>query len=63
MIQAERRSTILELAREAGNLGRDVAALPGAVHSPLYKGNHQLIREGARLVENIDDLKADLRLD
>lgn len=63
VIQAERRSTILGLAREAGNLGRDVAALPGSVHSPLYKGNHQLIREGARLVENIDDLKADLRLD
>ena len=40
-----------------------MAALPGSVHSPLYKGNHQLIREGARLVENIDDLKADLRLD
>lgn len=52
VVQAARRSGSLITARLAADYGREVMALPGAVHSPLSKGCHQLIREGAALVED-----------
>jgi DNA processing protein len=38
--------------RAGGGQGRDVYAVPGSIHATLSKGCHQLIREGARLVES-----------
>ena len=41
--------------------GRDVFAIPGSIHSPLAKGCHWLIKQGAKLVESADDVLAELR--
>ena len=43
-------------ARLAADQGRDVLAVPGALANPLSAGPHQLIREGAMLVENADQI-------
>lgn len=60
VVQAARRSGSLITARLALENGREVLAVPGSVHSPLHRGCHQLIREGACLVETIDDVIAAL---
>jgi DNA processing protein len=46
----------------AAEQGREVFALPGSIHSALAKGCHQLIREGAQLVETVDEVLAALRV-
>lgn len=56
VIEAGIRSRTLSLVREAADAGRNVMAVPGSIHSPLSKGCHKLIREGARLVESVDDI-------
>lgn len=61
VVQAARQSGSLITARLAAELGREVAAFPGSVHSPLSHGCHQLIREGAALVEDAADIATLLR--
>ena len=61
VVQAARHSGSLITARFAAELGREVAAFPGSVHSPLSHGCHQLIREGAALVEDAADIAALVR--
>ena len=56
VVQAARHSGSLITARFAAELGREVAVFPGSVHSPLSHGCHQLIREGAALVEDAADI-------
>ncbi len=51
VVQAARRSGSLITARLALDYGREVMAVPGSVHTPLHKGCHHLIREGALLVQ------------
>jgi len=60
VIEAAPRSGSLITARLAADFGRDVFAIPGSIHSPLARGCHALIREGAVLVESIDDVLAEL---
>jgi len=56
VIEAGLQSGSLITARLAAEQGREVFALPGSIHHPLASGCHQLIRDGARLVEQPAEL-------
>jgi DNA processing protein len=60
VIEAGLRSGSLITARLASEQGREVFAIPGSVHNPLARGCHQLIREGARLVETAEEVIEEL---
>lgn len=56
VVEAAPRSGSLITARLAGEYGRDVFAVPGAAHDPRGRGTNQLLRDGAILAENADDI-------
>lgn len=56
VIEAGCRSGALISARHALDQGREVFALPGPVDSPVSRGCHQLLRDGAKLIEDVDDI-------
>jgi len=57
VIEAALRSGALITARSALENSREVMAVPGKIDSPLSKGTHQLIKEGAKLVESVEDVR------